>query len=329
MITVSKSFTLFFRYSTLLGCLLILSCGGYRSPAPVRNLSIEPVNQKSSKTGSYSVRKSDTLYSIAFKFGIDFKLLASINQIKYPYTIYPGQKLSLRQTVLSKKKKPVVSSTSQSKKSSSKTAINIAKSNTKTTTKANTKNATSAKVTSSKSIHQSNKGKASKGTSTKTKKYSTFDGNRKVATWNWPVRNIATKKVISAKGNQKGIDIQGYPGDAILASAAGKVVYSGNGLVGYGNLIIIKHNQSYLSAYAHNDKILVKEKSVVKAGQKIATMGKTNTGQVQLHFEIRRQGKQVNPLKYLKSKRKQFQPCKHFITFLMNYWIMWVLTLRI
>ncbi len=308
MISVSKSSTSFFRYSTLLGCLLFLSCGGYRSPAPVRNLSIEPVKQQPAKAESYSVRKSDTLYSIAFKFGIDFKRLASINQINYPYTIYPGQKLSLRQTVMSKKKKPEISSTSKSKKNTPKTVNNSAKTATKSNSKTNVKpkvqKSTSAKVTSSRSIAGSNKGKSNKATSSKPKKYSSFDGNNKVGNWGWPVRNIATKKVISGKGEQKGINIQGYPGDAILATAPGRVVYSGDGLVGYGNLIIIKHNQSYLSAYANNDKILVKEKSEVKAGQKIATMGKDNTGQVQLHFEIRRQGKPVNPLNYLKPKRR-------------------------
>jgi len=305
MTSVSKSYTLFFRYSTLLGCLLLFSCSGYKTPAPVRNLSIEPINQKSSKTGRYTVRKSDTLYSIAFKFGIDFKILASNNHIRYPYTIYPGQKLSLHKTALAVKKQPVISSANQSKKSSNKNVSN----NTKTNTKTYTKKSTPTKVTSPKRVTSSKKGKPDKRTSNKTtsskvKKHSSFDGNIKVANWSWPVRNIKTKKVIAGKGEQQGIDIKGYPGDAILATAAGRVVYSGNGLVGYGNLIIIKHNQSYLSAYANNDKILVKEKSVVKAGQKIATMGKNSTGQVQLHFEIRRQGKPVNPLKYLKSKRR-------------------------
>ncbi|MCP4411736.1 MAG: peptidoglycan DD-metalloendopeptidase family protein [Gammaproteobacteria bacterium] len=308
MISVSESSTLIFRYSALLGCLLILSCGGYRGPAPVKNLSIEPVKQQSVKKGSYLVRKSDTLYSIAFKFGIDFKKLASINQIKYPYTIFPGQVLSLRQTAVSKKKKPVISSTSSSKKTTPKTVNNriktATKSNSKTKVKPKVQKGTSVKTKSAKSVAGSNKGKSNKGTSSKAKNYSNFDSNMKVVAWNWPVRNISTKKVFSGKGEQKGINIQGYPGDAILATAAGRVVYSGDGLVGYGKLIIIKHNQSYLSAYANNDKILVKEKSVVKAGQKIATMGKNNTGQVQLHFEIRRQGKPVNPLNYLKPKRR-------------------------
>jgi len=305
MTSVSKGFILFFRYSTLLGCLLLISCSGYKSPAPVRNLSIEPINQKSSKIGRYTVRKSDTLYSIAFKFGIDFKILASNNHIKYPYTIYPGQKLSLQKTALAVKKQPVISSTSQSKKSNNKNVNNSTKTNKKTYAKKDT----SAKVPSRKGVASSknpipNKGTSNKATSSKLKKHSTFDGNKKVTSWGWPVRNVTTKKVIAGKGEQQGINIQGYPGDAILATAAGRVVYSGNGLVGYSNLIIIKHNQSYLSAYANNNKILVREKTVVKAGQKIATMGKNNTGQVQLHFEIRRQGKPVNPLKYLKPKSK-------------------------
>ncbi|MGD2161376.1 MAG: peptidoglycan DD-metalloendopeptidase family protein, partial [Gammaproteobacteria bacterium] len=95
--------------------------------------------------------------------------------------------------------------------------------------------------------------------------------------------------------------IAGNEGKTIKAAAAGKVVYSGNGLISYGNLVIIKHNRSYLSAYAHNRKLLVKEGDTIKAGQKIAELGRTGTDSPRLHFEIRKNGKPVNPLKYLPS----------------------------
>ena len=102
-----------------------------------------------------------------------------------------------------------------------------------------------------------------------------------------------------AEGGNKGIDIAGSKGQAIVATADGRVVYAGNALRGYGNLIIIKHNDDYLSAYAHNDTMLVREQQEVKAGQKIATMGSTGTSSTRLHFEIRYKGKSVNPLQYL------------------------------
>lgn len=103
----------------------------------------------------------------------------------------------------------------------------------------------------------------------------------------------------SESANRKGIDIAGKLGQPVLASAAGKVVYSGSGLRGYGKLIIIKHNKTYLSAYAHNDKVLVKEGQSVTRGQKIAEMGNTDADRVELHFEVRRLGKPVDPAKYL------------------------------
>jgi len=123
------------------------------------------------------------------------------------------------------------------------------------------------------------------------------DGDEKVD-WVWPAKGkILTG--FSEAASLKGIDIAGTSGQAVAASAGGKVVYAGTGLRGYGKLIIIKHNGTYLSAYAHNKEILVKEGQQVNRGQRIAEMGNTDTDQVKLHFEIRRQGKPVDPLRYL------------------------------
>ena len=116
--------------------------------------------------------------------------------------------------------------------------------------------------------------------------------------WVWP----ATGKLVagfSDTANLKGIDIAGKPGQPVVASAAGKVVYAGTGMRGYGKLVIVKHNTTFLSAYAHNSEILVKEGQQVARGQKIAEMGNTDADQVKLHFEIRRLGKPVDPLQYL------------------------------
>ena len=120
-----------------------------------------------------------------------------------------------------------------------------------------------------------------------------------VSQWTWPSKGkIIDKFSLAAEGN-KGVDIAGSKGDPIIAAADGKVVYTGNALRGYGNLIIIKHSESYLSAYAHNDSINVKEQQWVKAGQQIARMGNSGTDQTMLHFEIRFKGKSVDPLRYL------------------------------
>lgn len=116
--------------------------------------------------------------------------------------------------------------------------------------------------------------------------------------WQWPVRGNIIKSY-SAKGGFKGIDIGGKLRAPVLAAKSGKVVYSGNGLRGYGNLLIIKHDESYLSAYGHNDKLLVKEGDWVTKGQQVALMGKTDTQSVRLHFEIRKDGKPINPISVL------------------------------
>ena len=113
----------------------------------------------------------------------------------------------------------------------------------------------------------------------------------------WPVRGNLISGFDEAKN--KGLDIAGKAGDPVLAAADGRVVYAGGGLRGYGNLIILKHNNTYLTAYAHNQTLLVKEDQSIKRGQKIAEMGNSDADQVKLHFEIRRQGKPVDPAKYL------------------------------
>ena len=115
--------------------------------------------------------------------------------------------------------------------------------------------------------------------------------------WIWPAQGTLLGGFDDAKN--KGLDIGGRAGDAVIAAADGRVVYSGAGLRGYGNLIILKHNNTFLTAYAHNQSLLVKEDQAVRKGQKIAEMGNSDADRVKLHFEIRRQGKPVDPAKYL------------------------------
>ncbi|MEO5671181.1 MAG: peptidoglycan DD-metalloendopeptidase family protein, partial [Ramlibacter sp.] len=120
--------------------------------------------------------------------------------------------------------------------------------------------------------------------------------------WAWPTAGGSTVVAGFDEQKNKGLDIAGKPGDAVLASADGRVVYAGAGLRGYGNLIILKHNNTYLSAYAHNQSLLVKEDQTVRKGQKIAEMGNSDADRVKLHFEIRRQGKPVDPARYLPAR---------------------------
>jgi lipoprotein NlpD len=125
-------------------------------------------------------------------------------------------------------------------------------------------------------------------------------GNDEDIDWLWPAQGTLVGGFDEAKN--KGLDISGKSGDPVVASADGRVVYSGSGLRGYGNLIILKHNNTFLTAYAHNKLLLVKEDQTVKRGQKIAEMGNSDADKVKLHFEIRRQGKPVDPAKYLPAR---------------------------
>jgi len=125
-------------------------------------------------------------------------------------------------------------------------------------------------------------------------------GGEEEIAWLWPAQGTPIAGFDEVKN--KGIDIAGNAGEPVLASADGRVVYAGAGLRGYGNLVILKHNNTYLTAYAHNQNLLVKEDQSVRRGQKIAEMGNSDADRVKLHFEIRRQGKPVDPIKYLPAR---------------------------
>ena len=121
--------------------------------------------------------------------------------------------------------------------------------------------------------------------------------------WQWPTRGTVVSTFSIRDPGRRGIDIVGRKGQPVKAAAGGRVVYRGNGLRGYGNLIILKHNDTYFSAYAHTEDVVVKENEKVKLGQRIADMGNTGSEKTKLHFEIRRNGKPINPLKYLPKRR--------------------------
>lgn len=234
---------------------LIACTGKYSSPVTNRGIEKRPI----SHSRTHVVKPGETLYSIAWKYGLDHREIARWNSIREPYRIYPKQELRVKPSSKKERSSP-------------------------------------RKNTSSGERHR-------KKIEKKHKKSIRVDDasfkNAKIKSWKWPVKGKIIRNFSISTSGKKGIDIAGKRGQAIRAAASGKVVYSGAGLLRYGKLIIIKHNKSFLSAYAHNEKLLVKEGKWVKANQPIATMGDSGTSRIMLHFEIRKNGKPVNPVRYL------------------------------
>ena len=222
------------------------------------------------KTGKgwYQVKPTDTLYSIAWRYGLDYKELAEWNQIDVNAVIFPGQRLLL---------------------------IDPGNNNSQVSTIPKTTSGSGTKKTQEVAVSVD---KTNKSPSTANNTAST-SSNRNPGKWLWPTKGKLLNTFSAKQLDRRGIDIEGEPGQAIQAVASGKVVYSGNGLAGYGNLIIIKHSDTYLSAYAYSQRRLVKEGMTVEAGKVIAKMGKHKSRTARLHFQIRKNGKPVDPLQYL------------------------------
>ncbi len=239
----------------------------------------------------YVVQKGDTLYSIAFNHGLDYHEIAQLNNIQNPAMINIGQEIRLFQASVASASeiKPVLQSRPQEPPiKDGPLAIKLPYSAQAVAQieKMQEEPVNVAKVEAKAEIKPDVSVSA------------TDDGDETAIEWSMPTSGKLVGE-FSESANRKGIDIAGKRGQAVLASATGKVVYSGSGLRGYGKLVIIKHNKTYLSAYAHNDHVLVKEGQSVTKGQKIAEMGNTDADQVKLHFEIRKFGKPVDPAKYL------------------------------
>ena len=206
----------------------------------------------------YTVREGDTLYSIAFRHGLDYRDVARWNHIDNPALIYPGRRLVLYPPakVATARSKPAAAPRSGS---ASKTPAPAA--------------AVPAPPPAGPPVD-----------------------------WVWPASGDIVARFGDPSSIGKGIDIGGHLGDDVKAAAAGRVVYTGSGLIGYGKLVIIKHNETYLSAYGHNDALFVEQGADVTAGQRVATMGEGPGKRPMLHFEIRVDGKPVDPLQYLPAR---------------------------
>jgi lipoprotein NlpD len=210
------------------------------------------------------VVRGDTLFAIAWRYGIDYREIARLNNIARPYTIYPGQRIAL-------KGEP---------------------SNAVPVRKAVPGKAVPGKAAPSQAVTNSSPPRVTRA--------GPVNSDAPVSAWRWPTEGKVTRGFSGTV--HKGVDIGGKTGDPVRATAAGKVVYAGSGIVGYGKLLIVKHNDIYLSAYGHNQRLLVDEGETVGAGQQIAEKGSTGTNAVKLHFEIRREGRPVDPTGLLPSR---------------------------
>jgi len=283
--------------------------------------------------GTYVVARGDTMYSIAFRNGVDYRDLAKWNGIAVPYTIWPGQKLRLSPSSATVAKAnphvvsaapPVASSAPVFESVPAENAVHPVSPPTGNRTAATTTGATTVAATGATSVPAA----AAPGRSavpavasastvvpvagepkpvappppapTPVVKSGSSNSSGGV-TWSWPADGQIIKRFTPGDA-VPGIEIAGNVGDPVRAAAAGVVVYSGNGLVGYGELIIIKHSDSLLSAYGHNSKRLVTEGQHVSAGQVIAQMGSSGASRVELGFQIRKDGNPVDPLSYLPAK---------------------------
>ena len=274
------------------------------------------IQKGSYKGNTYKVNKGDTMFLIAYLTGMDVKDLASMNNMKEPYSLSVGQtlKISNCSTKTITTTVPVKTTASAAPAApaepevtytpgangtqigSDGTVIGPIKSGVATggaSTPAFTNNTPSTPATTTTQVETTN------NTPVNANVVAPVASN---VAWQWPTQGNVIQGFSNSDGGNKGIDISGSRGQAVKAAASGRVVYAGNALRGYGNLIIIKHNDDFLSAYAHNDKILVSDQQEVKAGQEIAKMGSTGTNAVKLHFEIRYKGKSVDPVRYLPRK---------------------------
>ena len=297
---------------TKTGTKTVSDCSGSKAVDIPRNPNTNApdysqIQKGSYKGNTYKVNKGDTMFLIAYLSGMDVKELAALNNMSEPYSLSVGQTLKISNCTTK-----TITTTVPVKEN-----VNTAAATPTEPAVTYTPGANGTQIGSDGSIIGPIKSGAgvpsatpsvpvaTQTTSQPANVNTTADNANVVApiasnvAWQWPTSGNVIQGFSNSDGGNKGIDISGSRGQAVKAAASGRVVYAGNALRGYGNLIIIKHNDDFLSAYAHNDKILVSDQQEVKAGQEIAKMGSSGTNNVKLHFEIRYKGKSVDPTRYL------------------------------
>lgn len=317
----------------VLFAVMLVNCAG-PPPKPASSTASNPSSRQGTQDGYYRVRRGDNLSTVAFKFGLDWREIARLNNIPEPYIIYPDQELRLTgnfgaaepglagggssaggsagvaagsssvqttampspgssttRTVEIPRSTTTTVDSSASVEASAESQSEPPASSTEPATSAGTGPPTAAKTPATGTA-------AATGTQAPTSAAYATPG-KDPAHWLWPTDGKVISRFQANDPARKGIDIGGVTGQSVIAAANGQVVYSGNGLLGYGELIIIKHSDRMLSAYAHNSKRMVSEGQQVTAGSQIAEMGTNDRNQPELHFEIRVNGSPQDPLKYL------------------------------
>lgn len=267
-------------------CALLLGACADKPPAPIEDRTGGGTARPEER---YTVLRGDTLYSIAFRYGLDYRRLAAANSIAAPFTIYPGQILRLREA------EPPPAAPAR-------TPTPVARSPARTVPAPSSKGTPPAPEPSSPASRKASAAKASPQGSAASPTAAAAATPAPAAgegpgPWRWPAAGRVTRSF--DRNLHKGIDLAGARGDAVRAAAGGRVVYAGSGIAGYGLMLIVRHNDEYLSAYGHNDELLVDEGASVRAGQTIARFGSSGTDTVKLHFEIRRGGRPVDPRQVL------------------------------
>ena len=304
--------------------LIVAGCTG-AVVAPVQQVT-RPAIPGPDTESEYVVDKGDTLYSIAWRHGMDYRVLAGVNSIRDPFTIYPGQRLRLPKPgdTLPPDPEPEpgeagAEPVSAAGGTADSGVVSIAGAGTTVTPVATPMPALLPESVSSTAPPKPDPTKPEQqaaaadesppkappqGSAPKQQPVAGTTANPPLPTrsaaglqWTRPTGG----KAISAfgRGGNKGIDIEGVFEQSVHAAARGRVVYAGSGLIGYGKLVIVKHSSRLLSAYAHNERLHVGEGDEVKGGQHIADMGRSGKGRVMLHFEVRRDGKPVDPLRFI------------------------------
>lgn len=273
---------------------LLSACAPYEVRAPVGDRTQRPA----SIPASHTVRIGDTLFSVAFLYGLSVDEITAWNGLREPYTIYGGQKLRLTPPPkLPPARVAVAPPKSQPQPAPSRPKVQASQprpdwpqvpaSQPKTRTPDGAAPSVAAPAVSQP------------GTVATAPAIQPEPAFTEEIVWKWPAKGRLIRAFDATGTGKKGIDIEGKTGDEVRAAATGKVVYAGSGLSGYGRLIIIKHNKDFLSAYAHNRELIATEGQWVKGNEVIARVGSSGTDRTMLHFEIRKQGRPVDPLRYL------------------------------
>lgn len=271
--------------------------GSSTAPAP----RVLPGAENAGKPGYYTVKKGDTLIRISLDAGQRWRDLAVWNNLENPNLIEEGQVLRVVPPGVDASTASTAAVTTKPIGSPKIEGRNVdAKGNVAGKVASGTATAASSAVPSAASAAGSAASAATADTKDAGKDKDAPAKDADEPAWNWPANGPTLSGF--EEGKRKGLAIGGKAGDPVYAAADGSVVYAGSGLRGYGNLIIVKHNGEYLTAYAHNQTLLVKEDQNVRKGQKIAEMGATDADRVQLHFEIRKRGKPIDPAKQLPSR---------------------------